>query len=509
MVPIMKYDEIKTAILKSQKEFESLLHKIEVEKDIIKKQKFAKRAIVYASEGSTGYYSSDIIEKVFIDIGQQQTIDRLPDYQPNTVLHVMTQGYEVGGHTRVVERWVELSSHNQKQSVLFTASENQKVPERLENAIKNKAGEIIKLSDQFSDLEKGLRLREIASNYQFVILHIHPNDVVPLIAFSHKQFQRPVIFFNHADHRFWLGVSISDLVVDLRRWGEKLSINKRGVINNFILSIPVDNKKVDIIQDKFLLRKKLNLPLDKKIVITVGSPHKYKPVANFNFLNITKKILDKHPNIIFIFIGPNQSTFADWQSVSSFDERVLALGHKLPEEMFDYLIASDLALDSFPMCGSTALIDAITCNNPVLSLKCPTGHLDYVMDSVAYCPNEQILLEKIDNILSSEQLAQRNIKDVSQKLKKNNSVENWQRRLAELYQRMDKVIHTITPFKPINYNQIEDIDIYLYSEARKIKKKWSIPKLVNFYRVKISGVRYTEIVILDRFTVKISGFRLL
>ena len=49
-----------------------------------------------------------------------------------------------------------------------------------------------------------------------VILHVHMYDVLPILAFANGDFNRPVMFYNHADHLFWLGASISDLVVNFR-----------------------------------------------------------------------------------------------------------------------------------------------------------------------------------------------------------------------------------------------------------------------------------------------------
>ena len=87
------------------------------------------------------------------------------------------------------------------------------------------------------------------------------------------QFQRPVIFYNHADHGFWLGASIADIVADLRVKGQRLTQEFRGVKDSFLLGIPTDMPATKSQFDKTLAREKLSLPKDKKIVLTIDSAY--------------------------------------------------------------------------------------------------------------------------------------------------------------------------------------------------------------------------------------------
>ena len=101
--------------------------------------------------------------------------------------------------------------------------------------------------------------------------------------FMYQTFKRPVIFYNHADHFFWVGVSITDRIAELREFGKNISENSRDIHDGFILSVPVDSKDIQQ-KDKSEMRKKLNLPVDKKIIFTGGSDFKYKPMAGKDFL---------------------------------------------------------------------------------------------------------------------------------------------------------------------------------------------------------------------------------
>ena len=58
------------------------------------------------------------------------------NYTKNSFLHVMTQGYQTGGHTRVIERWIENAQNDQIHSVVLT-NKNDSVLNTLQNNIKN------------------------------------------------------------------------------------------------------------------------------------------------------------------------------------------------------------------------------------------------------------------------------------------------------------------------------------------------------------------------------------
>ena len=73
-----------------------------------------------------------------------------------------------------------------------------------------------------------------------VVTFADTDDPLPLVAYGTEDFKRPVGLYNHADHDFWLGVGVSDLVADLRRWGERLTREVRGATASYRLTIPLD-----------------------------------------------------------------------------------------------------------------------------------------------------------------------------------------------------------------------------------------------------------------------------
>ena len=64
----------------------------------------------------------------------------------------------------------------------------------------------------------------------FLILYIHPNDVVVVPALCALPSKPPTIFFNHADHVFWLGRNIIDYLIEWREEGAKYSKKFRKIL---------------------------------------------------------------------------------------------------------------------------------------------------------------------------------------------------------------------------------------------------------------------------------------
>lgn len=461
--------EYEPIVLQNKKFFEDLLERIKTAKKDKEKLKIARKAIKFATATGTGYFSSDVLEQVFLDIAAKHNVRKLSaDFVPKSVLHVMTKAYFSGGHTRVVERWIEASPDEEKHSLLLTSEAGQKLPLRLLKAVQNKKGKIIRLSNLSSDLRKGLKLRKIASEYEFVVLHVHPEDVVPLIAFGNRQFKRPVIFYNHADHKFWLGVGIADLVADLRRKGQEITLNFRGAKNSFILGVPSELPKVACEKSKFEVRKALSLPLDKKIILTIGSAYKYKPLGKLDYLQIVQELL-KDENIVFVAIGPDCQTLPLWKNVADKSQGRLKILGILPyQEVAAYIVAADVVLDSFPMGGGTAMIDAVNQNCPVLFVDSIWGQFDYLLGSAAQCSDFHDLVVRARDLAYDEKLQQNNVSEMKKRLSDNCYIDVWKNKLPQVYYQAGQR-HELHLFKAVP--QVSDGTVALVNLYQKVTEK--------------------------------------
>lgn len=423
-----KYKKIE----KNKKIFEWFLNKVEKINDLGRKTEFGQKVANILTYKNVGYYYSTKLEKIFTDIAESYDIDKYNvEYEKGTFLHVMSMCCKIGGHTRVVERWVGQSPSEQEHSVVLLEQNDVPIPELLQENIKGKSGELIIFEKGMDYIKKALKLRELALHYEYIVLHVHMDDPTALIAFGTEKFTRPVIFFNHADHLFWLGKSISDIVVDIREQGS-VTRSGRKIDKNFVMGVPVENKTVKKI-DKNQVREKLAIPEDKKFILSVGSEFKFTPLNNKSIVDVLHKKLLSNKNVLLYLIGPSVEN-KYWKNVQKkYVEKIKILGEvDYENEYFEYINSADLILDSWPVGGGAVMQDAINCGKSVLSLDTPLGQLDYLSKSNCYCKTEQEFLNKIQKVLDDKEFADEIINEVKNNLAEENSPEIFREKLKKL-----------------------------------------------------------------------------
>ena len=460
----------------------ALLHKTNKFSDQLE---IAQMALLYALTHNTGYFTSAVLENFFVHYAQKLTIDLSGiDYQKNSFLHVLTTGYEHGGHTRVVERWVENAPEYQTHSVVILAPSNAQLS-LLQKNVKNKHGQYI-LYDEKQSLEtKALALRKLAMGYQYIILHTHMQDPTATLAFGTKDFTRPVLFYNHASHLFWIGKSISDMVLDLLE-NDEVTTHRRQITNNIFAGVPSEQVTCHY-SDRIQLRKELNLPTDKKIIITSGAAHRYNNYGQKGFLDYVKQILDNDTYLYAIGIDPSNK---EWQQAAKETN-----GHIIPMGYIDfsqgylkYLQAADLYLDSYPLPGYTAFIDAVSCNVAGLSLKNPFLQLDYLRQTAGYCQTPEELIDKAKAILKDKTYAQKLATEQQASLQKYQSKEAWNSRIQKILEQVPAEHQVKDLSRQTDFSEIDDFVVFVNFVANSqflapIKEKTS----TDIYRYVIYG----------------------
>lgn len=451
-----EYNEYFSKIKINQENFEKMLDFIKKPNDFNEKIEIAQNALFYATYTNTGYFTSSVLENFFIEYANLIDIENYDiEYKPNSFLHVLTQGYNVGGHTRVVERWIDNAPSNQAHSVVLLNPNNEKLDE-LERIIKNKNGKYIEFETNLSLKERALKLRKLALEYKYIILHTHMEDPSATVAFGTEKFTRPVLFYNHSSHTFWIGKGVSDVHLDLLLDDEITTI-KRDIKDKFFIGIPMKNINFKNV-NKLELRKKLNLPLDKKIIISAGSCFKYRPICNDNFIENVKEIIDKDTYVYVIGVDESDKIWSNAHKESK--GHIIPLGYiDFEKGYMDYIGSADLYLDSFPCGGYTAIIDAISLGVPSLTLKTVLPQLDYISNTTAFCENVNELVCKAKKILNNKEYATLLIQDVRESLIKNLSKEAWNKKIDELLKivpQKHKVKHF---FNETDYHEIDDLAV--------------------------------------------------
>lgn len=335
-----------------------------------------------ASNSHAGFYVHAQLEAMLLQIGR--SLDhKTPESEIKIVfsqnknlkiLHVFSAALPIGGHTRLVERWISNRSNKSEcHSVVLLDQNYMRIPEWLKAAAEKSGGCCVSLPDDLSLIERALMLRKMAyESADIVVLHTYPNDPVPIIAFAIDG-GPPIILLNHADHLFWYGSSIADLVADLRPMAQQLTLQKRKVINSQLLPIPLLPKKK---QNRSLCRKELHLPDDKFILLAIATSYKFKPYNDSDFPRIVSAFVRAHPKTILIVIGPSPDEINWRDAVKITDGRIRVLG--LVENIDSYYGAADICLESFPVGSITATLDAMLHEVPVIQAPDPLFPLLHV-----------------------------------------------------------------------------------------------------------------------------------
>jgi glycosyltransferase involved in cell wall biosynthesis len=287
---------------------------------------------------------------------------------PERVLHVLTKARPMGGDSRFPCRWMHVDGRRQ-HSVAVTTQEGDPVPDVFLEATSGTGGYVHCLDADTADpLVRAGRLRSLAQDADLVALHIYPDDVIPSLAFGDGAIVAPILFVNHSDHTFWLGVNASDMVVQLRDSSVPLSVNRRGVHRNRLATLPIPLPPVERTRSRSDARAQLGITADAIVLLSVGTGFKYAPIDGPGFLETLLPLVRKHEHAVVLVVGPQPS--GEWaRAAEATGGRVRALGRQLDTAVL--YEAADIYLDSFPFTSPTAMLEAGS----------------YGLPLVAYCPH--------------------------------------------------------------------------------------------------------------------------
>ncbi len=270
-------------------------------------------------------------------------------------LHVMTEAYGTLGHTNLCRRWMQFDDRMTHSVALV--NQQSRLPENLVETVRRAGGECIVLRPSSPMLERAGELRRYAWQHaDLVVLHTHPDDVVPTVAFG-VEGGPPVALMNHADHVFWGGCSVADLVLDIRPSGHDWTKSKRGVSRAMILPLPLTDVPAESIGDsgRDELRRQLGIPKEAVMLLSVGSRLKYEPVAGLDFIKTAREIIQQVENAWLVAVGPRDE--AAWRTARTDTQgRIRAVGYQPDSALFCQ--AADLYVEGFPLGSLTALLEA-------------------------------------------------------------------------------------------------------------------------------------------------------
>ncbi len=417
----------------------------------------------FAEARHPGFYADKTLESLLLEIAAKLgNCEKIKLGQPNIslnssgkkkVLHVLTEALVDGGHTRVVTEWIKNTSDT-CISGLVTTDQKGPLPTDVASTLKKTGGWYRSLSVNSPNLiARAQLLNQLSRDWaDLVVLHIHPYDAIAIVAFGVED-GSPVIFFNHAGHVFWLGASVADAVADILPWQQETTLNRHGVKNSKILPIPIPKPSNESNYDE--ARKKLGLQKNNVMLLTIGGDFKYTPYAGYNFIEVLLKILKKHPNAILFAIGPrNQGKWA--KASDQVNGRIRALGSMNFTKLHTFYDASDIYVDSFPLAGGVALLQAGVLGKPLIGLRekeAPNINLsgDVALRSFdIFAPSVEAFHDSLENMIT-EPLKFRDLAyRVKEKIEAAHCSPGWNRYLDEVLQSLP-LQHSTHNINPLNF----------------------------------------------------------
>ena len=278
------------------------------------------------------------------------------------VLHVLSEAYSVGGHTRLAWRWM---NRDERTCDVVLTNQLGPVPDQLVQAARAAGGGVHDLrSTDVGLLDRAHALRRHMDRADVVVLHVHPYDSIALAAANLPGVRPPVVYENHADQSFWLGVAAADLLCDLRPQARALDVALRGVPSERIgvLPMPVDEMHS---QAGGELRRHLGIGPDAVVALTVSADWKMAASWGRGMPHVVDRILHWSPQVSVVLVGATPN--ADWARLRKrYPGRVFPVG-RVPDPA-PYFALADVYIESYPSRATTSALEAAVLGLPVVAL---------------------------------------------------------------------------------------------------------------------------------------------
>jgi Glycosyl transferases group 1 len=403
---------------------------------------YAEMAAKHAGFKHCGLFVSPDLEQVLRLIGQKTMSSRSsisqrtsPPELPKHVLHVATGVTYLSGPPRLLGRWMQ-QDHERIHSLVLTEQSPDEVPQTLRDIVASRHGKIYGVSDS-SYTVRAQNLRECAVNVDLVVLHLTIYDIIPIIAFANKEQLPPVIFVNHGDHWFWPGVSISDVVVNLRQSGMKLSQERRGIEANRNVLLPTILEPPRRKLSRTEAKRQLGLDENSVVLLSIARAGKYRTVDGINFAQAHVRLLEQQDRAVLIVIGPGSAE--DWSAaIQQTQGRIRVL--EQTEQTAVFLQAADIYVDSFPITSVTSVLEAGSYGIPLVTRFPYPNHCE-ILGSDA--PGLEGNLIRVQNLEEYTVVLSRLINDVPFRVSLGEATQkkilethigcNWQHTLDQIY----------------------------------------------------------------------------
>jgi hypothetical protein len=314
----------------------------------------------------TGAFADAGIEDLVEDLGRSLGSPRTTARTAGT-LHVATQVYPTGGSTQAIVGWTERDAG--RHALCLTRQGRTPLPDKVRAVAWSGLTRLDRRPGRL--LRRAAHLRRLAAGADVVVLHPHPYDIVPALAFADRRGMPPVLYVDHADHVFWVGVRSADLFVHMRDSGVRMGQMRRGLApsSSAVLARPLRIRTRTT--ERAQARAALGVPPGDLLVVTAADGSKYRGVQADGMsvpglLDVLRGVVADTPGITVLAAGPAPE--GEWTAAeTATGGRIRALG-RLPDTAALFQ-AADVYLDSFPFSSLTSMLEAGMMGTPVVTYR--------------------------------------------------------------------------------------------------------------------------------------------
>lgn len=309
-----------------------------------------------------GRFACERLEAVLA--GAARSLPDVPWVGGEGVLHVLSNAMDVGGHTRLAWRWMERDAGRRHSFVV--ARPAGPTPAPLVAAAQRSGG----VEHAVPGYDAGLlataeALRALGARHDLIVLHVQPNDPLASLAWADVADRPPILFCNHADHCFWLGRDVCDVVVGHRPVAADIAVDRRGLPRSrtATLALPLDDVARTTSERRAQARARIGIPPDARVLLTIGSSYKFEG-GDRHLLDAVQPLVAADPHTLLLAVGPSPT--GRWaQAAQATAGRVIAAG--VVPDVSDVLAACDVFVESYPCSSGTAAVEAAQSGLPVVA----------------------------------------------------------------------------------------------------------------------------------------------
>lgn len=445
---------------------ETVKHRISKEKNTVKRLNLIEYYLYFCTNNFTGFYSNAQIENYLLEYSKKIDYVRTRKPQKDTALIVMTEAFHIGGHTPISSNWIN-NDKNRVYSLVITNGHTKKtMPDFLIKSVEKSGGTIYYLDENKSRIEQARDLLEIAQQFEHVFLNIHMFDVVPVIAFGHKNWDTPIYFYHHANFLFTVGMSITDRMFCLCEFDKRKALEYRGINDVVVLPFPpkadFDNKQITIVSEdekaelKYKYAEKYGFDLDNKIILSMGAEFKYSKVGNMDFCAFAESVVNKcNGKAEFLIIGPDANN-KRWKDLETNTQGLAkAIGLQNRDVVNELMKIADCYVTCFPM-NAFGANDAFRYGKTIFRFS-PTGRFnETAIENSNYDDLNSMESSLIDVVLDKKVIIHKNVSYTIDILNYN----SWDEALNEaLTVRKHKINRNFSPQRAVEIEELINVQL--------------------------------------------------